>query len=191
MCGLLAAPVAGCLPLHATYYEPSGAGELRNATLCSFGIGNQLVVQLGHGVSAAISAGDPDAAQLTLRIELRVPEGASVRLTDPTFSVASEAREWSQRVDAGTIAASCGEPAPGCKALLAASELLEGANWKGSGLLHGLEPRLFSFGLVVPVAPVAEFSVRFPPLQVDEDPVVAPVVRFRRTSKLTVEGLCQ
>jgi hypothetical protein len=179
-----------CVPILVTYYEPAG-GKGRNATLCTFGVRNQLEVAVAPGVSVRISGGDPEGASLSAGVELIVPEGRRVQFSSDAFTLRSESPEHSYRVEPGSITTICyGEP-PGCKTRLAPTDLLEGRTWKGSGLIPKDEPRMFDLSLVAPAPPVDAFSVQLPPLDVDGARVTLPLIRFEKVRKLAGAGLCQ
>ena len=83
--------LASCAQMKVNHYLPSGDGELRNRSLCTFGLRDELEMPLGDSIRARVWGGDPDTTQLSARVQLLIPEGQRMRFMSNRFTYTSTA----------------------------------------------------------------------------------------------------
>jgi hypothetical protein len=192
---LLASTVtlASCAQMQVNHYLPSGEGELRNRSLCTFGLRDELEMPLGNGIKARVWGGDPDSSQLSARVQMLVPPGQKMRFMSNRFTYTTRgAVEPGDLVFTG-ITTVCAADAPGCKTRLGPTDWLEGGTQAAAGLLSTAEPKTYRIDLAVPVPPGENYALRLPDLEYNAHIQPGPTVRFDKstTPAATNLGVCQ
>ncbi|MCC2656062.1 MAG: hypothetical protein K0Q76_1170 [Panacagrimonas sp.] len=185
--------LGACAQMQVNHYLPSGDGELRNRSLCTFGLRDELEVPLSGGIKARVWGGDPDTSQLSARVQVLVPEGQKMRFMSNRFSYTSrEAPEQNELVFTG-ITTVCPAEAVGCKTRLGPTDWLLGGKIPAATMLSSSEPQTYRIDLAVPVPPGENYALRLPDVEYTGHIQPGPTVRFEKstTPAATNLSVCQ
>lgn len=191
----LASPLllAACAQMQVNHYLPTGDGELRNRSLCTFGLRDELEMPLGDGIKARVWGGDPDSSQLSARVQVLIPEGQQLRFVSNRFSYFTRGAIEPGEVIFTGITTGCAADAAGCRTRLGPTEWLQGGTMPASNLLSAAEPKTYRIDLAVPLSPGENYALRLPDIELSGRIQPGPIVRFDKstTPAATNLGVCQ
>lgn len=186
--------LASCAQMQVNHYLPSGDGELRNRSLCTFGLRDELEIPLSGSIKVRVWGGDPDSSQLSARVQVLVPEGQKMRFMSNRFTYTSRAAaaEPGEVIFTG-ITTTCPADAAGCKTRLGPTDWLLGGTTPGQNVLSSPEPKTYRVDLAIPLAPGENYGLRLPDLEFTGHIQPGPTVRFDKsaTTAATNLGVCQ
>jgi hypothetical protein len=185
--------LGACAQMQVNHYLPRGDGELRNRSLCTFGLRDELEMPLSGSIKARVWGGDPDSSQLSARVQVLVPEGQKMRFMSNRFSYTTEGGAEPGEVIFTGITTVCAADAAGCKTRLGPTEWLEGGSMPASNLLTSPEPKTYRIDLAVPVPPGKSYGLRLPDLEFNAHIQPGPTVQFEKstTPAATNLSVCQ
>lgn len=182
---LAALLLASCAQMQVNHYLPSGAGDLRNRSLCTFGLRDELEAGLGNDVKVRVWGGDPDTTALSARVQVLVPPGQNVRFTSPRFQLWSKAASEPTDLFVTGITTACPAQTPGgnsCRSRYAPTDWLEGGLIPNDNPLLPNDPRAYRMDLAVPVPPGETYTLKLPDMELNGRAVEGLTVRFDKTS---------
>lgn len=190
LCALL---LGACAQVQVQHYLPSGEGELRNRSLCTFGLRDELEIALTRGVKLRVWGGDPESSALAARIQMIVPPGQNMRFTSNRFELFTEGAAAPTILHTTGITTACPEDAANCQSRFAPTDRLEGGSTVSDSLLKTAEPRTYRLNLAVPVTPGDAYTLKLPDVEVNWDLRQNITVRFQKTSTPAAANLavCQ
>ncbi len=185
--------LGACAQMQVNHYLPSGDGELRNRSLCTFGLRDELEIPLGSGIKIRVWGGDPDTSSLSARVQVLVPQGQTVHFLSNRFTLYSKGAAEPAEVYVTGITTVCAADAGSCKTRLAPTDALVGGTIPGANVLTSSEPKTFRMDVAVPVAPGTNYTLKLPDMEVSGRIQPGPTVRFDKTSApaATNLGVCQ
>lgn len=195
---IVACSLASCAGMQVHHYLPSGDGELRNRSLCTLGLRDELETALPGDVKIRVWGGDPDTTALSARVQVLIPPNQNLRFASPVFTLWSKGASEPQPLIITGITTACPAEAAGCRSRYAPTDWLEGGVVEGSGLLStGMlkttEPRTYRMDLAIPVAPGEPYTLKLPDIELNGKPQSGPTVRFDKTTTAAATNLqvCQ
>lgn len=185
--------LASCAQMQVNHYLPSGEGALRNRSLCTFGLQDELEMPLSGGIKARVWGGDPDSSQLSARVQVLVPEGQRMRFMSNRFTYTTRGGVEPGEVIFTGVTTVCPADATGCKTRLGPTDWLEGGTMPGSTLLSSADPKTYRVDLAVPLAPGENYGLRLPDIEFTGHIQPGPTVHFDKstTPAATNLGVCQ
>lgn len=185
--------LSSCAQMQVNHYLPSGDGELRNRSLCTFGLRDELEVPLGDGIKVRVWGGDPDTSSLSARIQVLVPEGQTVRFMTNRFTLYSKGAAEPAEVYTTGITTACATESASCKTRLAPTDWLVGGTMPASNVLTTPEPKTYRLDVAVPVSPGDTYTLKLPDVEMPGRIRPGPTVRFDKTSTSAATNLsvCQ
>jgi hypothetical protein len=185
--------LGACAQIQVNHYLPSGEGELRNRSLCTFGLRDELEMPLNGGIKARVWGGDPDSSQLSARVQVLVPEGEKMRFMSNRFSYTADGVATPGEVIFTGLTTACAADAAGCKTRLGPTEWLEGGTMPSQSMLTSADPKTYRIDLAVPVPPGNNYVLRLPDLEFNAHIQPGPTVRFEKstTPAATNLSVCQ
>lgn len=189
-CALL---LSACAQVQVQHYLPSGDGELRNRSLCTFGLRDELEIALPRGVKLRVWGGDPESSALAARIQMIVPPGQSMRFTSNRFELFTRGAAAATVVHTTGITTVCPETEANCQSRFAPTDRLEGGTTVSDSLLKTDEPKTYRLNLAVPVKPGEPYTLKLPDLEVNWDLRQDITIHFEKTSTPAATNLavCQ
>lgn len=185
--------LASCAQIQVNHYLPTGDGELRNRSLCTFGLRDELEMSLSGGIKARVWGGDPDTSQLSARVQVLIPEGQKLRFMSNRFTYFTRGTVEPNEVLFTGVTTTCAENAPGCRTRLGPTEWLEGGSVPAQGMLSSSEPKTYRIDLAIPLAPGENYALRLPDVELPGRIQPGQTVRFDKstTPAATNLGVCQ
>lgn len=190
--------LASCAQMQVHHYLPSGDGELRNRSLCTLGLRDELETALPGDVKIRVWGGDPDTTALSARVQVLIPPNQNLRFTSPVFTLWSKAASEPQPLIITGITTACLADATNCRSRYAPTDWLEGGVTEGSGLLSTgvlktTEPKAYRMDLAIPVAPGEPYTLKLPDIELNGKTRPGPTVRFDKTTTAAAANLqvCQ
>lgn len=185
--------LASCAQMQVNHYLPSGEGELRNRSLCTFGLRDELEVPLSRGIKARVWGGDPDSSQLSARVQVLVPEGQKMRFMSNRFTYSTRGETEPGELIFTGVTTVCPAEAEGCRTRLGPTEWLEGGTVAPSTLLTAAEPKTYRVDLAVPVPPGESYGLRLPDIEYTGHIQPGPTVHFDKSTTPAATNLpvCQ
>jgi len=173
--------LGGCAQMQVNHYLPSGEGELRNRSLCTFGLRDELEMPLSGGIKARVWGGDPDSSQLSARVQVLVPEGQKMRFMSNRFTYSTRGGiEPAELIFTG-VTTVCPAEGSGCKTRLGPTDWLVGGTVAASTLLTSAEPQAYRVDLAVPVPPGEAYGLRLPDIEYAGHIQPGPTVHFAKS----------
>lgn len=195
---LAAIALGGCARMQVSHYLPSGDGELRNRSLCTFGLRDELESDLPGAVKIRIWGGDPETTALSARVQVLIPPQHNLRFTSPVFTLWSQAAAEPEQLLATGITSACPSQSTNCQSRFAPTDWLEGGLIESDGMLNtallkGPEPRTYRIDIAIPVAPGEPYTLKLPDLELNGRALQGPTVRFEKTQAAAPSNLpvCQ
>lgn len=178
--------MGGCSQLQVSHYVPSGDGELRNRSLCTFGLRDELETTLPGAVTIRVWGGDPDTTALAARVQVRIPPEQQLRFTSPVYTLWTRGADQPERLLASGIRSACPARSTNCLSRYAPTDWLEGGLTEGDGLLDSgmlkkTEPRTYRIDIAIPVAPGEDYTLQLPEFELNGQLRPGPTVRFVKT----------
>lgn len=185
--------LTSCAQITVNHYLPSGAGELRNRSLCTFGLRDELEIQVGNSIIARVWGGDPDTSSLSARVQFLVPEGRRMRLSTNRFLLYTKAATEPTELYTTGITTACPAGVASCSTRLAPTDWLEGGLMPEVNVLTAPEPRTYRMDVAIPVAPGENYTLKLPDIELAGRTVPGPTVRFDKTAATAAAnlGVCQ
>jgi hypothetical protein len=186
--------LASCAQIQVNHYLPSGGGELRNRSLCTFGLRDELEADLPNEVKLRVWGGDPDSSALSARVQVLVPPGQNLRFTSNRFTLWSKAaQEPTDLYFTGITTACAADASSNCRSRYAPTDWLEGGLIASDNPLKPNEFRTYRMDLAVPVTPGEPYTLKLPDMELNGQAQHGPTVRFDKTSTPAAANLavCQ
>jgi len=185
--------LSSCAQITVNHYLPSGAGELRNRSLCTFGLRDELEIAVGNGIIARVWGGDPDTSSLSARVQFLVPEGQKMRLTSNRFTLYTKAAAEPAELFTTGITTACPPGVASCHTRLAPTDWLPGGLMPPASVLVAPEPKTYRLDVAVPVAPGETYTLTLPDVELPGRIVPGQTVRFEKTAATAATnlGVCQ
>lgn len=185
--------LSACAQIQVSHYLPSGDGALRNRSLCTFGLRDELEASLPNEVKVRVWGGDPDTTSISARVQVVIPQGHNVRFTSNEFTLWTKGAAAPSPLFTTGITTACAPDAPTCQSRYGPTDWLEGGVVESSGMLKLAEPKSYRMDLAVPVAPGEPYTLKLPDLELDGRVHAGPTVRFEKTSAPAASNLqvCQ
>ncbi|TDU26615.1 hypothetical protein DFR24_3644 [Panacagrimonas perspica] len=185
--------LSSCAQITVNHYLPSGAGELRNRSLCTLGLRDELEVPLGPSIKVRVWGGDPDTTSLSARVQFLVPEGQTMRLTSNRFLLFTKAAAEPAELFTTGITTACPAGVASCRTRLAPTDWLEGGLMPAANVLVAPEPKTYRMDVAVPVPPGETYTLKLPDVELTGRVVPGPTVRFDKTAATAATnlGVCQ
>lgn len=182
-----------CARVQVNHYVPSGDGELRNRSLCTFGLRDELEIPLANEVKLRVWGGDPDSSALSARIQMLVPQGQNMRYTSNRFEFFGKGATEPAELHITGITTFCAPDAKSCQSRYAPTDWLEGGTIVADNLLKSAEPKTYRLNLAVPARPGESYTLRLPDVEVNGQRKSGITVRFEKTSTPAAANLpvCQ
>lgn len=182
-----------CAQVQVNHYIPSGDGDLRNRSLCTFGLRDELEISLPLGVKIRVWGGDPDSSALSARIQMLVPQGQNMRYTSNRFEFFGKGATEPTELFITGITTSCPALAKNCQSRHAPTAWLEGGTVIADNLLKSTEPKTYRLDLAVPAQPGETYTLKLPDVEVNGVVKSGLTVRFDKTSAPAAANLqvCQ
>lgn len=190
LCPLL---LASCAQIQVNHYIPSGDGELRNRSLCTFGLRDELEIALPADVKIRVWGGDPDSSALSARFQMLVPKGQNMRFVTNRFELFVKGASGPAELFPTGITTICAADAKSCQSRYAPTDWLEGGSTSAGGVLGTTEPKTYRLDLAVPAAPGETYTLKLPDVEVNGKLKSGLTVRFDKTSAPAATNLavCQ
>ena len=191
ICGALA--LASCAQMQVTHYLPSGDGEPRNRSLCTFGMRDELETDLDHGVKIRVWGGDPDTTALSARVQILLPPGQTLRFISTELTLWTQAAGEPTRLHTTGITGACPATATQCQTRYAPTDKLEGGLLEAGGMLKSAEPKTYRLDIALPVTPGEPYTLKLPDFELNGSAKTGPTVRFVKTTTSSPTNLpvCQ
>lgn len=191
ICGALA--LASCAQMQVTHYLPSGDGEPRNRSLCTFGMRDELETDLDRGVKIRVWGGDPDTTALSARVQVLLPPGQTLRFTSTELTLWSQAASEPVRLHTTGITAACPAAEPNCQTRYAPTDKLQGGLLEAGSMLKSAEPKTYRMDIALPVSPGEPYTLKLPDFELNGTAKTGPTVRFVKTTTSAATNLpvCQ
>ena len=185
--------LTSCAQMQVNHYLPSGDGELRNRSLCTYGLRDELELPLKNGVKIRVWGGDPDTTALSARVQMLVPQGQNMRFMTSAFTLYSKGAAEPAELHTTGITTFCAPDAKGCQSRFAPTDFLEGGTTISDNMLKTAEPKTYRLDLSVPVAPGQTYTLKLPDVEVNGQVQTGLTVRFDKTSTPAATNLsvCQ
>ena len=186
--------LGACAQMQVNHYLPAGEGELRNRSLCTFGLRDELEMTLNSGgIKARVWGGDPDSSQLSARVQVLVPEGQKMRFMSNRFSYSTDGSGAPGELIFTGLTTVCAADAVGCKTRLGPTDWLEGGTMPATSVLTSAEPRTYRIDLALPVPPGKDYGLRLPDLEFNAHIQPGPTIHFAKTTTPAATNLsvCQ
>ena len=192
MLAACALTLGACAQIQVNHYLPSGDGELRNRSLCTFGLRDELEIPLGNGIKVRVWGGDPDTSALSARVQVLVPEGQTVHFLSTRFTLYTKAAAEPTEIYVTGITTACAAGVS-CQTRLAPTDWLVGGTIPGANVLAAAEPKTYRMDVAVPVAPGTNYTLKLPDVELSGRIQPGPTVRFDKTSAPAATNLsvCQ
>ncbi len=189
-CALL---LSACAQVQVKHYLPSGEGELRNRSLCTFGLRDELEMTLTRGVKLRVWGGDPESSALAARVQMIVPPGQHMRFTSNRFELFTNGATAPTVLHTTGITTVCPEGDANCQSRFAPTDRLEGGVTVSDNLLKSADPKTYRLDLAVPLPPGEAYTLKLPDVEVNWDLRQGITVRFEKTSTPAAANLavCQ
>lgn len=183
---LALAALTGCAQMQVNHYLPSGDGELRNRSWCTFGLRDELESELPGGVRIRVWGGDPETSALSARVQVLIPPQQNVRFTSPVYTLWTQAADAPEQLLSTGITSACPAQSKTCRSRYAPTDWLEGGlaeddGLLSTGMLKSPEPRTYRIDLALPVEPGQPYTLKLPNLEFNGRPLPGPTVRFEKT----------
>ena len=185
--------LTSCAQMRVNHYLPSGDGELRNRSLCTFGLRDELEIPLGEGIKARVWGGDPDTSSLSARVQLLIPEGQALRFMTNRFTLYTKAATEPTEVYTTGITTACPPDTASCRTRLAPTDWLPGGTMPPPNVLQPPEPKTYRMDVAVPVPPGEAYTLKLPDIEMAGRIRPGPTVRFDKTTTPAATNLsvCQ
>lgn len=185
--------LGACAQIQVNHYLPSGDGELRNRSLCTFGLRDELEMPIGGNMKIRIWGGDPDASALSARVQMLVPEGQGMRFLTNRVTLYTKAATEPTEVFFTGITTACAPEATSCQSRFAPTDWLQGGTVPGSNVLTPTEPKTYRLDVAVPVPPGEAYTLKLPDIEMSGRIRPGPTVRFDKstTPAATNLSVCQ
>jgi hypothetical protein len=170
----------GCVPVVASFYQPLGAGDIKSISGgCSMSPLLQMTQHLPAGVDIEVIAvaRTPGTAHASITMSIRVPSGATARLTEPTITLQEGPSAPAIKLEIDTI------HKPRTIVNGQVSNYLE-----PSDLLSG--PAGYGISVELPHENPAELIITLPPLDIDGQRVEVGPAEFVLKTRPHLTGFC-
>jgi hypothetical protein len=184
--------MAGCIPTVSSFYDISGPGDKRYIAGCSMNTEANLSITLTSATNIVFwgPANRAPSNQKRLSIMFTVSGNEVLSLTEPIVEVTSEEAKEHLAIPVTTIRRTAALSSPSCNPLegsvyQAPDELMR----RTPGIYHSraIEDSVFVLDVDIPGNP-NEFSVRVPPVKIDDKIMEIPVIHFVRKTKAQLIG---
>ena len=185
--------LTSCAQMQVNHYLPSGDGELRNRSLCTYGLRDELEVALGDGIKVRVWGGDPDTSALSARVQVLVPEGQTLRFMSNRFTLYTKAATEPAEVYTTGITTACAADVASCRTRFAPTDWLEGGTIPASSVLTTAESKTYRLDVAIPVPPGEGYTLKLPDVEMAGRIRPGPTIRFDKTTTpaATNLGVCQ
>ena len=185
--------LTSCAQMQVNHYLPSGEGELRNRSLCTFGLRDELEIPLGQGIKMRVWGGDPDTSSLSARVQVLVPEGQTLRFMSNRFTLYTKAAAEPAEVYTTGITTACAADVASCRTRLAPTDWLEGGTTPAANVLTPAEAKTYRLDVSIPVPPGEAYTLKLPDVEMTGRIRPGPTIRFDKTTTpaATNLGVCQ
>jgi hypothetical protein len=189
---LLTFGMAGCVPTISSFYDINGAGDKRYTAGCSMSTEANLSIALTNTTNVVFwgPANRKPSDQQILSIIITVSGNEIVSLTQPIVEVTSKGAKQPLAIPVTTIRRAGALSSPSCNppegsVYQAPDESMR----RALGTYHSrpIEDSVFVMDINIPGNP-NEFSVRAPPVKIDDKIIAIPAVHFVRKTKAQLIG---
>ena len=189
---LLTFGVAGCIPTISSFYDISDPGDKRYSAGCSMNTEASLSVTLTSATNIVFwgPASLAPSNEKHLNIMFTVSGNEVLSLTEAIVEVTSEAAKKPFRIPVTTIRRTAALSSPSCTPLQGSSyQAPDDLMRRTPGMYHSqaVVDSVFVLDVDIPGSP-NEFSVRVPPVKIDDKVIEIPVVHFVRKTRAQLIG---